>query len=361
MISSSYPANTEDWKGRFIADMAKAVAKRQQTQLSLWAPPGEHPDNVADATTVSDKQWLRDLMSHGGIAAMIRNNNVTGLIAAIGLLVRLYHAYRRNSPELAHVNWLQNAIPLWGTDTPALVTVLGSDYGLLSKPGMITILRSVFRQRPTILAPNANWMIPGLEKSFHDVAEIRAVPFGVDQRWFGIDRTHAEPGCWIAVTRLTRAKIGDLFSWGEGLFEDRQLHLFGPMQEQMQIPAWVTWHGPTHPADLCETWFPKATGLITLSHHDEGRPQVMLEAMASGLPVLASNLPAHKDFIRNGETGLLINMSGDLSSALEYMEEMGNNHKIGQVARHWIKQTIGDWDDCATRYTELYQELITTK
>ncbi|MES9903791.1 MAG: glycosyltransferase family 4 protein [Sedimenticola sp.] len=360
MVSTSYPANAEDWRGRFIADMAQSMADRQDLALSLWAPPGDHPHNVADATTPVDKKWLRRLLEQGGIASQLRNNKITGYKLAAGLLARLYRTYRREYPELTHVNWLQNALPLWGTHIPALITVLGSDYGLLSKPGMIPMLRAVFRQRPTILAPNATWMIPRLEELFGDVAKIEAVPFGVDQRWFTIDRTDAESGCWLAITRITRNKIGDLFSWGEGLFENRKLHLFGPMQEQVDLPTWVTWHGPTHPSELRETWFPRATGLITLSCHDEGRPQVMLEAMAAGLPVIASDLPAHLDFVLHEETGWVVNNRNELAPALAILEEMRNNYAIGETARRWIKQNIGNWDDCAARYAALYRELYTS-
>ncbi|MEJ1354011.1 MAG: glycosyltransferase family 4 protein [Candidatus Sedimenticola sp. (ex Thyasira tokunagai)] len=360
MISTSYPENAEDWRGRFIANMAQSTADRQDLALSLWAPPGEHPNNVTDATTPADKKWLQGLLSQGGIAHQLRSNKITGLKLAAGLLTRLYRAYRREPPDLTHVNWLQNALPLWGTNIPALITVLGSDYGLLSKPGMIPMLRAVFRQRPTILAPNATWMTPKLEESFSDVAKISTVPFGVDQRWFTIDRADAEPGCWLAITRITRNKIGDLFSWGESLFENRKLHLFGPMQEQIDLPAWVTWHGPTHPSELRETWFPRATGLITLSCHDEGRPQVMLEAMAAGLPVIASDLPAHRDFVRHRETGWLINSRKELAPALDTLDDMKNNHATGEAARRWVKQSIGNWDDCAARYAILYQELYTS-
>ncbi len=361
MVSTSYPANAEDWKGRFIADMVQSMSSRHDLALSLWAPPGEHPHNVADVTTPADKEWLLSLMKQGGIASQLRNRKITGLKLAAGLLVRLYRTYNHESPELAHINWLQNAMPLWGTNIPALVTVLGSDYGLLSKPGMIPLLRAVFRQRPTILAPNALWMTPRLEELFGVVAKISPIPFGVHQRWFAIDRTDAEPGCWLAITRITRNKIGDLFTWGEGLFENRGLHLFGPMQEQIDLPAWVTWHGPTHAAELKDTWFPKASGLITLSRHDEGRPQVMLEAMAAGMPIIASNLPAHRDFVRHGETGWLVNSRKELAPALATLEDMGNNHAIGEAARRWTKQTIGDWDDCAARYASLYQELYASR
>lgn len=360
-VSTSYPIDAEDWKGRFIADMASALASREDLDMAAWVPPGVLPPRVRHAATPGDQAWLARLLAHGGIAAQLRQGKLTGLASAAGLLARLYRAYRREENDIAHVNWLQNALPLWGTRTPALVTVLGSDYGLLDRPGMVAALRSVFAQRATILAPNAAWMVPRLATVFGTVARIRPVPFGVGRAWFEIDRSRAEPGCWIAVTRLTRNKIGDLFEWGEGLFGGaRQLHLFGPMQEPLPLPNWVNWHGPTHPADLQAHWFPRATGLITLSRHDEGRPQVMLEAMAAGLPIVASDLPAHRDFIRHQETGWLVGQRGDLETALTALTEMAGNCRIGAAAKAWIKQEIGDWDDCAARYAALYAELEAT-
>jgi hypothetical protein len=357
-VGTSYPADEEDWKGRFIADMAGALAARPELDLAMWVPPGALPPGAHDAASLDDRAWLGRLLAEGGIAARLRKGPLAGLASASGLLARLYRAYRRAPRDLVHVNWLQNALPLWGTRTPALVTVLGSDFGLLDRTGMAPALRAVFRQRATILAPNATWMVPRLTAEFGTVAQIRPVAFGVARGWFEVERDKVEPGCWIAVTRLTRNKIGDLFEWGAGQFGDgRQLHLFGPMQEPVQLPEWVRWHGPTHPAELRSAWFPRATGLITLSRHDEGRPQVMLEAMAAGLPIVASDLPAHRDLIRHGETGCLVGTREDLGPALATLEEPDVNRRIGLAGRRWIKQEIGDWDDCAARYAALYQML----
>src|SRR6185369_2871402 len=263
--------------------------------------------------------------------------------------------------EVAHVNWLQNALPLWGSTTPALITVLGTDFGLLRLPGMKMLLRSLLRQRPAILAPNADWMRPALEQAFGDLAEIRPIAFGVDDPWFDVVRRPSAESTrhWLAITRLTRNKIGDLFGWGDGLFsQERQLHLFGPMQEELELPAWAHYHGPTHPADLLQRWFPTACGLITLSRHDEGRPQVMLEAMAAGLPVLASDLPAHRDIVQHRLTGWLAGSPHELAQGLDWLDDPANNHHAGQTARQWVKDSIGTWDDCAGRYAAAYQSLL---
>lgn len=359
MTATSYPVDANDWQGRFIADMAAAVGKRKDVDLTLWAPPGDLPVGVASGLLADDADWLRTLLARGGIARLLRQSRLTGGVAACGLLRRQRRALYRHRPAVMHANWLQNALSLWGTKTSALVAVLGSDFKLLDLPGMVPTLRHVFRRRRTILAPNADWMAPKLEKLFGDLVEVRPIPFGVDARWFAVERQIIAPRRWLAVSRLTPDKIGDLFAWGEGLFgAGRELHLFGPMQEDMAVPLWVHYHGATYPAELREEWFPTAAGLITLSRHDEGRPQVMLEAMAAGLPVIASDLPAHRDFVRHEETGWLARTREDFLPGLRFLEEMANNRRIGAAAQCWIKMSIGDWDDCAARYVAGYEDLL---
>lgn len=360
MTSTSYPRDGQDWRGRFIYNLTAALSRLPELQLDLWAPPGELPPGVSSAATPADLDWLQLLSQRGGIAHLLRGSKPAALLAGLGLLRRLHSAYRRKPAAVVHVNWLQNALPLWGTRTPAVISVLGTDFGLLRLPGMAALLRGVFRQRRTVLAPNAEWMVPELQRRFGAVAQVHAVPFGIDAAWFGMHRRPLmdEPQQWLVVTRLTRAKIGDLLDWGRGLFDgQRELHLFGPMQEQITLPDWVHYHGPTHPAELLTRWFPQATGLLTLSRHDEGRPQVMLEAMAAGLPIVASDLPAHRDFLQQNRTGLLVDSAAALARALVQLEVPSANLAMGMAAQHWARQAVGTWDDCAQRYRSLYLQL----
>ena len=364
MVSTSYPESSQDWRSRFISNMAAALARRGDVALSLWAPPGDLPPDVIAVATPADTLWLKRLSQQGGIAHLLRTRRTLAAGTVLNLLIRLARAYRRQPADVVHANWLQNALPLLGTTTPALITVLGSDFGLLRLPGMKTLIRAMLRQRRAILAPNADWMRPVLEQAFGDLAEIRPIVFGVDDAWFMVERQQPSDSKrhWLAITRLTEKKIGDLFTWGEGLFgEDRQLHLFGPMQEEIDIPRWVRYHGPTHPADLLQQWFPRACGLISLSRHDEGRPQVMLEAMAASLPVLASDLPAHRDVLNPRQTGWIAATREDLRRGLDWLENPENNQSTGQAARKWVKDSVGTWDDCASRYAAAYRSLLETR
>lgn len=360
MASTSYPRDLTDWRGRFIYNLAAALARQPALELRLWAPPGVLPASVIPAATEAESIWLDDLARLGGIAHLLRQGPLQGLRWGAGLLWRLRQAYRREHDcDVVHANWLQTALPLWGTRKPLVVSVLGSDLGLLRLPGITAALRHVFRARKTIIAPNAEWMVLPLRKLFGDVAEIRSIVFGVDQIWFDIKRTPAEHGLWLAVTRLTRKKIGTLFEWGDGLFgEQRQLHLFGPMQESLELPSWVIYHGPTHPSELAQDWFTRATGLVSLSQHDEGRPQIMIEAMAAGLPIIASDLPGHRDIVQHKQTGWIASTQISFKEGLLSLEQSAQNKILGDAARHAVKHTIGTWDDCATHYVSLYRSLL---
>lgn len=360
MVGTSYPLDEKDWRGRFIYNLVEALARRKDIGISLWAPPGKHPDNVQTATAQDDDHWLSRLSQRGGIAHLLRTRRLLAAGELLQLVIRLVRCYRTQQADLCHVNWLQNALPLWGTRTPALITVLGTDFGLLRLPGMIAMLRAILRQRRCILAPNAEWMTPRLESAFGDIAEIRTLPFGVDDAWFALERLPRDRiPQWLAVTRITRKKIGDLFDWGEGLFgTNRRLHLFGPMQEEIQLPYWVEYHGATHPEELLRIWFPQACGVISLSRHDEGSPQVLLEAMAAGLPVIASDLQAHSNMLRHLDNGWIAASAEELLQGLEWLEVPMHNFEIGEAARTWVKMTMGTWNDCADRYASAYGRLV---
>lgn len=361
LTSSSFPRHAEDWQSRFIALMAASLARRGDTDLSLWAPPGPVPTGATVVAMDEDLRWLNRLSAEGGIAHLLRTNKPLAVARAAGLLRRLRRTYRHSDADVVHANWLQNALPLWGSRTPVLISVLGSDFGLLRLPGMRAALRAMLRQREAILAPNAEWMVPTLQDYFGNVASVQTIPFGVDPMWLDIKRHAPTPPRWLAVTRLTRAKVGDLFTWGEDCFgTQRELHLYGPMQENITLPPWVVFHGPTHPSALAQA-FAKATGLITLSRHDEGRPQVMLEAMAASLPIVASDIAAHQSIVQHGVTGWLVREPADVARGLAHLENPARNDFTGRAARQWTVDTVGTWDDCAARYAHAYRKLIGTE
>jgi glycosyltransferase involved in cell wall biosynthesis len=362
MTSTSYPRNAADWRGVFIRHLAQALARHQNIQLDVWAPPGELPRGARAAMLPVEGAWLTRMMDAGGISHMLRNKRAVNLFAPLILLRMLRAVFRReDAVNVYHINWLQCALPLPANRIPALISVLGNDMKLLRLPLMRYFLRRVMRRRKVAICPNADWMQAPLEAAFGDLAPVIPVALGIDPEWYAIERMPSwDKPIWLAVTRLTAEKLGPLFEWSERLFRDgsRQLHLFGPMQEPTKIPDWINYHGAVSPEQLAHEWFPRACGLITLSRHAEGRPQVILEAMAAGLPIIASRTPAHSTIVRDGETGALCDSPQTYATALQALEDAAINQRYGMTARRWAKEQIGTWDDCASRYVHVYQQLI---
>lgn len=363
LLSTSYPVDSADWRGVFMRHMVGALARVPDIELSVWAPPGELPEAARGVTTPGEADWLARLMAAGGISHLIRGGGLRAVFAPLKLLAMIRSAYRRHAEvDLYHVNWLQCALPLPRDDKPALITVLGNDLNLLRLPLMRQFLRRTMRRRRVAICPNAEWMEAPLQAAFGDLAEIVPVSFGIDPCWYAVEREDRgeAPARWLAVTRLTANKVGPLFEWSEDLFRQgsHELHLFGPMQEKIHVPDWVHYHGAATPLQLATEWFPGASGLITLSRHAEGRPQVMLEAMAAGLPIIASRMPAHATIVADGRTGILCDSPQTYCDALNQLQDVEINTRFGAAARSWALEKVGTWDDCAQRYTRIYHHLL---
>ena len=98
--------------------------------------------------------------------------------------------------------------------------------------------------------------------------------------------------------------------------------------------------------------------MITLSQHDEGRPQVLLEAMAAGLPIIASDISAHKNLIQHQHTGWIANSYDSFRQGMEWLSIPDNSASVGIAAKNWVKENVGTWRDCAAKYIQLYNSLL---
>jgi len=92
----------------------------------------------------------------------------------------------------------------------------------------------------------------------------------------------------------------------------------------------------------------------------EVQPVVLLEAMASCKPVIASDIIGPRDIIEHGVTGFLTK-PGDISALAHYIELILADHKfadqIGRKARERIKKKY-TFDHIAERHIELYSKVL---
>jgi glycosyltransferase involved in cell wall biosynthesis len=105
----------------------------------------------------------------------------------------------------------------------------------------------------------------------------------------------------------------------------------------------------------------RAADVFVLASRREGLPNALLEAMATGLPCIASDLPGVTSWlVRTGETGVLIPVGGvdALETALRALfHDPARARALGAAARRAVVERCGI-DTVAAQYLEVYRALL---
>ena len=98
---------------------------------------------------------------------------------------------------------------------------------------------------------------------------------------------------------------------------------------------------------------------LLLPSHYEGLPTVMLEAMACGIPVVATKIGGHVDVISNGSNGFLVPVGADRNMSeliLRLLDDGDLNENIGRAARDTIEKRY-TWDRISEKVLRCYESL----
>lgn len=130
---------------------------------------------------------------------------------------------------------------------------------------------------------------------------------------------------------------------------------------RVEARSWCSYGGMLGRAELREE-FRKAS-LIVLPSLEDNCPMVVLEAMASGVPVIAPNVGGVPDLIRDGENGLLINpLSADsMRSAVSRL--LSNPELAARLVRQARKDAEEKYHPrvIAQKHVEIYEEVVGAK
>ena len=400
MVATSYPRFDGDTVGTFMRPIATGLAARgHEVHMVLpWHPKLErapshegvhfHPFHYSPID-----RW-HVFGYAGALQADVRLRG-TALAVAPAALVSGWRMARRVARDidatLVHGHWVVpgGAMAAWAAGSrPLVVSLHGSDVYVAERhwPARIAA-RQTLRRARAIVACSEDLRLRAIGLGAAPSA-IETVPYGVDTERFAPDPgarariraahgLHDDDAVVFAVGRFVRKKGFEylieaiahlktrvptvhliLAGWGDLDSSLRSLASRLGVSERVQFPGLLS-------HDAVPEWLAAADAIAVPSIHDDagnvdGLPNVVLEGLASGTPVVATTAGGLGSVIADGATGLLVpeRDAPALADALaRLLVDSGLRRRLGQEARAAMERT-GTWSRVIDRYEAAYARAV---
>lgn len=350
--------------------------------------PGSHRSEQMGAIAVSRYRYLPDacekLGSDGAILPGLKKHPLRWLalpffMAAQTWAIRQFIA--REQPDIIHAHWVlpQGLCALLGrylarSNVPIVCTSHGSDIfglrGRLSRCGIGAVLRRV-----QAITGVSRELVSHTLSFGVDPAMTHVMPMGIDSKrlFTPADATRdADARCRLLyVGRLSDIKgidvLIDAMPYVLAKIPQATLTIVGGGEElpalreraeSAGVSAAVRFEGAVPHERL--TPFYRSADCFVFPSRSEGLGLTMLEAMACGCPVIASDLPAVRDAITSGENGILVPPDDPRAIAEQIHRLHADPPYALRLARN-ARETAAtkfDWEAAAERYRKLFRHLI---
>tara|TARA_Y100001978_G_scaffold45625_1_gene40653 strand:- start:8667 stop:9854 length:1188 start_codon:yes stop_codon:yes gene_type:complete len=388
MLTTGFPRFVGDLFGSFVSEQANALS-RCGVQVAVLAP---HEKGLArrESTGVIEVfrfryAWpvaLQRLAYRGGIPTNLRNSWWVRFQVPFFLLGFLFDARRRGqSADLVHCHWIVSglvAVCALGRSKKLILSVRGSDINMLSGRWGRRLNRSIANRMDRVIAVSED-IAKKLADAGVERRKISVIHNGVDGRFCPGDRQAVRDGLQIPPDSFVMIFVGllipvkgiDILIEALSQWRDRpKWNLYvvgdGPLLatlkercEEEGIASQVHFVGRRSSQDVPQ-WM-QAADVLVLPSHSEGRPNVVLEAQACGLPVVATCVGGTPELIRDGETGLLVEPGAviQLREALQTLHDDGLRRvQMGEQARAHVETCEYTWEHSAATLHALYRSVL---
>ena len=271
------------------------------------------------------------------------------------------------SGAVAYVLKLVHQIPyiisLRGGDVPGFRPY---DFGVYHK--LITpVLRIIWKKASVIVANSQG--LRALALKFDSRFEIPIIPNGVDLNLYEKgNRDALSPPCLLSVGRIVHQKGIDLamhaladmrdldWKWriaGDGPQMESLKRLAAELNLQDRL-QFLGWQSREQLVDLYQ-W----SNLFLFPSRHEGMPNAVLEAMASGLPVVATRISGSEELVVDWKTGFLV-PSEDVISLQSALRNLLLNpalrREMGLASRRRVEEFYS-WENAARQYAHLLEQV----
>jgi len=99
--------------------------------------------------------------------------------------------------------------------------------------------------------------------------------------------------------------------------------------------------------------------ILILPSFYEGLPNVILEAMSVGVPVIATRVGGIPDVVKDGETGLLVEPGRVDELAISIRRLIEDDDLRGKMSKNCLEEAKKySWENLAERFEDLLKEIV---
>lgn len=398
-VSSSYPLSESDTTAPFVRSICRGLSGHG-CDVSVVLPAHEElswPGRDGPVEILVYRYipfgWRRFQVwgYAGGLRSDMEMKPEARIVAPAALAAtaaRLLDAARNLEPDVLHAHWVvpsgvPAAVVSVLTGTPLVVSLHGSDVYLAERSRTAGwAARGAFRRASAVTACSRD-LARRAEALGADPDDVHVIPYGVDMDRFrptgpedergvrqelGLD---SDAAVILAVGRLVAKKgfVHLVDAVGMLADENRDVHLLlagggggkaalRRRAREREVLDRVHFLGDV-PRPRMPALYREATVLAVPSvdarGNVDGLPNVLLEGLASGLPVVASRIAGIPDVVRHGENGLLAEPGDpeDLAEALRHaLDDGALRDRIGRAARRDVEERL-NWSAVTDRYAQV--------
>lgn len=380
VLTTTFPRWSGDNEPAFVFELARHLT--DTFDVCVVAP---HAAGARTRETMAGIEVVRfryaperfeTLSYQGGIAANLRQKPWKYLLVQgfmLGLFFAALSQVRQQRPDVLHAHWMipgggvAAAIKILFPNTHTVVTAHGSDVLQLRGRLFRALRRWVAAEVDRVTVVGGN-LLGAARAEAWPTGTISIAPMGVNIP--AVSKPHhgkTEAPAILCAGRLVPGKgvcaLIDAFASVLQRTPTCRLTIAGdgPLRgdiEQSILQLGIGQHvrlvGAFNPDELPRL-LAQADIVVLPFTQDEGLGLVAVEAMACGIPLIAGDIPAMRNLVEHGQTGLLVDGGEPLAIAdtiTRLINDTALQRQLGEQARLAV---VGhyDWDTVAARYRGL--------
>jgi rhamnosyl/mannosyltransferase len=173
-----------------------------------------------------------------------------------------------------------------------------------------------------------------------------------------LDEQHYFKGLHILLEAMVKVPGARLTVVGDGNLKNKYLQ----KAKELKIGDRVVFAGRVSDEELPQ-YYQEADLFCSASlDRSEAYGIVLMEAAASGLPAVATNIPGVRTVVEDGETGLLVPPNDAAALAEALRDLLGDSEllkKMGEAAR--VFALTRTWKSAGEKYFEIYKSILSNK